>query len=99
MITQDLVILLINTAKTRSSGAACVITSRGTKRVTIARTRGAWEPPDVAYVWDDGSTTTRVVADAPHTTHAERTEWEQLCYRPGNAANPVDSYARQLQGY
>lgn len=99
MVTPDLVIILIRTVQTRSSGRACVIGRRGVKRVTIARTRGAWARPEIAHVWEDSDITTRVVADAPHTTYAERTQWERLCHRPGNAVNPRDSYARQLQGY
>ncbi len=94
----DKYVLFIDTVDTVSSGAARVITRRGIKVVTIARTSGGrWHYAALVTAWRDEPVPVRVVSDAPATLAHDREEWEQLCYRPGTGRAPRDSHARQQQ--
>lgn len=99
MFTVDLVIIVIQTVSFTAARATATITRRGTRTITIERRAGAWTRPVSVVTWTDEENRTQVVSDMPHTSALERLLWEQLCYRPGSPSQPLDSYARQLQGY
>lgn len=99
-IQDTMVQLWIQTYDYRTSGATATLRRRGTKVVTMTRrTGGRWgyDTPDI--VWHPDFVVTVVRSDPPHTTAAERTEWEGLCARPGTPSWPMDSAARKAQGY
>lgn len=99
MVTDSMVIILINTYKFRSSKGTYTIIARGLKRVTIDRTAGSWGIPTVAVIWADDYVPHEIRSFVSDTSPEERRAWEELCYRPGTASDPRDSYAREQQGY
>ena len=94
--TEDEIVLTINTAryKQRRRGEY-QITKRGVtmyRWMRDSRTE-SWVLTDVMPVWWSTD-------EMFGLYDKERDlEWEQMCYRPGTARNPLDGYIRREAGY
>lgn len=98
-LTPDVVFLAIRTVDARFSSGTHHVRRTGTKVVRVCRTpAGRWQPAPVLVTWDTTPSqavlTARSACDWP-----SKEAWEVLCYRPGNAQNPMDNAARKAQGY
>lgn len=80
---------------TPTTGFGWRVVKRGTSLYTFTldeRTQ-VWSLADVFTTWRDVDELHGEAA-APHDL-----EWEEMCYRPGTAKNPLDNFARRKQGY
>lgn len=71
--------------------------AKGTRVLQLKNTGTRWYITTDTTIWDEDFTPyvfekigRRRTADELH----EQREWEKMCYRPGNARTPLDSYDR-----
>lgn len=100
-ITDDSLTLRIQSFKFKTKRGDVHVTHAGARMIGFRRDVHTWvQTGQVAHYW---RLETPVVYTGHATPSAEelasRRLWEHLCYRPGTSSFPLDSHARQQQGY
>ena len=93
--------IIVRRARTVPRRNGYIVTHRGVQTILFTRTG------PTTWQRDQQSIITPLDAPEHHATwpgrtpeeHAQRTEWEQLCHRPGTPDYPLDNLDRQRQGY
>jgi hypothetical protein len=95
-VTDNVITLAVNRAQVKETrGFGWQVTKRGITLYSFRRDErtGVWALTGTVPVW---WSTDELHGQPPKVRDAE---WEQMCYRPGNARNPLDNLGRQAQGY
>lgn len=99
LVTEDRIALKVNRVRCVERRWDTLITHRGFTVYTWLLRDGKWtEVPPFTQWWSTDERVTPFVDLSP-AERRERETWESDCHRPGTARSPLDSAARQAQGY
>jgi hypothetical protein len=101
VIREDKCWLIIYRARVRTTRNGYYVTHRGVQTILFTRTGPTtWRRTQQSLM--DPLPAPEHHATWPGRTpeeHRERTEWEELCHRPGTHLSPMDNLDRIRQGY
>lgn len=102
IVSDDLVMIAVNTYEVQVLVREDRYKRKGTRVLILKNSGTRWYLDDEKHVWDDTFEPFVFEKIGRRKTAEEfeaQREWEKMCYRPGNAATPLDSYERVLDPF
>lgn len=100
--SDDLVLIAVSTYEVQVLVREDRYKRKGTRVLVLKNTGSRWSLDDEKFIWDtdfEPFTFEKIGRRKTAEEFEAQREWEKMCYRPGNAATPLDSYERTLDPF